>query len=383
MSESGFTAHIMGTGITPFGKHRDLRFEDLAGRAVREALNQAGIEPGQVGTVYVGSVFGPSGLAARVAAASGLYNASIVKVEAACASGSIAAHMAARDVATGTARYSLALGVEKLSEVFDGPIVPELSDREGVLGLPMPGLFSLQASNYLHRTGYDPGDLAEVAVKNRANGAANPIAHQQSAVTRSEVLTSRLIADPLTLLQCCPMSDGAAAVLFGPATGSHSPTGIGLLASSVAGGRGWPAPGTDEQWGMGCVGRALDELWERLGGPREFDLYEVHDAFTIGEILSIEALRLVHRGAGVRALLDGRFHIDGDIPVNASGGLIARGHALGATGGAQIAEAVLQLQGSAGDRQVAGATTALVETLGGGASGLDGNAAALLALATT
>lgn len=383
MTESGFTAHIMGTGITPFGKHRDIRFEDLAAQAVLDALDEADIEPGQVGTVYVGSVFGPSGLAARVAAASGLHNASIVKVEAACASGSVAAHMAARDVASGNSRYSLALGVEKLSEVFDGPIIPELSDREGVLGLPMPGLYALQANNYLHQSGYAAEDLAEVAVKNRANGAANPIAHQQSAVTRSEVLGSRLIAEPLTLLQCCPMSDGAAAVLFGPATRADSPTGVGLLASSMAGGRGWPAPGVDEQWGMGCVVRALDELWERLGGPRRFGLYEVHDAFTIGEILSIEALRLVNRGDGVQALVDGRFHVDGDLPVNASGGLIARGHALGATGVAQVVESVIQLQGRAGNRQVAGANTALVETLGGGASGLDGNAAALLALAAT
>lgn len=383
MSDSLFTAHVLGTGITPFGKHRDTRFEDLAARAVLEALGEAGIEPGQVDTVYVGSVFGPSGLAARVAAASGLHNAAVVKVEAACASGSVAAHMAARDVASGAARHSLALGVEKLSEVFEGPIIPELSDREGVLGLPMPGLYALQASNYLHRTGYSADDLAEVAVKNRANGAANPIAHQQSTVTRTEVLDSRLIAEPLTLLQCCPMSDGAAAVLFGPATRAGSPTGVGLMASSMAGGRGWPAPGVDEQWGMGCVGRALDQLWDRLGGPRRFDLYEVHDAFTIGEILSIEALRLVDRGAGVQALMDGRFHVGGDIPVNASGGLIARGHALGATGVAQIVESVIQLQGEAGDRQVAGATTALVETLGGGASGLDGNAAALLALAAT
>lgn len=383
MSESDFIAHVMGVGITPFGKHKDTRFEDLAAQSVLSALEGADLEPGQIGTVYVGSVFGPSGLAARVAAAAGLYNASVVKVEAACASGSIAAHMAARDVASGAARYSLALGVEKLSEVFGGPIVPELSDREGVLGLPMPGLYALQASNYLHRTGYAADDLAEVAVKNRANGADNPIAHQQSAVTRAEVLASRPIADPLTLLQCCPMSDGAAAVVFGPPSGTDSATGVGLLASSVAGGRGWPAPDVDEQWGMGCVGRALDGLFDQLGGQRRFDLYEVHDAFTIGEILSIEALGLVDRGGGIEALLAGRFHIGGDTPVNASGGLIARGHALGATGTAQIVESVLQLQGGAGVRQVAGARTALVETLGGGASGLDGNAAALLAFAAT
>ncbi|MEB8326018.1 thiolase family protein [Dietzia kunjamensis] len=380
MIEQRFAAHVLGTGVTPFGKHKDTRLEDLATPAVLAAIAEAGLEPAQISTVYVGSVFGPSGVAARVAAASGLCNASVVKVEAACASGSMAAHLAARDVTSGEAGYSIAIGVEKLSEVFDGPIVPELSDREGVMGLPMPGLYALQASNYLHRTSYAAEDLAEVAVKNRANGASNPIAHQQSAVTRAEVLSSRLIAEPLTLLQCCPMSDGAAAVVFGPAGAGDSPTGVGLLASSVAGGRGWPAPDVDEQWGMGCVGRALDGLWDRLGGQQRFDLHEVHDAFTIGEILSIEALGLVERGGGIEALVAGRFHTDGDIPVNASGGLIARGHALGATGVAQIAETVLQLQGRAGARQVAGARTALVETLGGGASGLDGNAAALLAL---
>ncbi|MDR7084720.1 acetyl-CoA C-acetyltransferase [Arthrobacter ginsengisoli] len=376
MRDDEFIATVAGVGTSKFGKHQGARFEDLAWTAIGPALSAAGIDPDQVGAVYVGSVFGPSGLAARISRAAGLINAPAIKVEAACASGTVAAHMAAEAVRSGRCEYALAIGIEMLSAVFDGAIVPEASDSDGAIGLPLPGLYALQAQRYMHLTGTSAEDIALVAVKNRSNGALNPIAHRSIAVTLQEVMDSRPIADPLTLLQCCPMSDGAAAVVF---SRSSRNTGVGLRASEVVGGQGWPGA-SDKPWGIDSVKRAMRSIQKTLGEAPVADLYEVHDAFTIGELLTIEAMDLVAPGTAPAALRQGRFHRDGDIPVNPSGGLLSRGHALGATGIAQIAECFLQLTGQAGARQIEGARRAIVETLGGGASGLDGNCAAVMVL---
>ncbi|GAA4557867.1 thiolase family protein [Pseudonocardia xishanensis] len=369
---------ITGAGMSRFGRQPETRLEDLAADAVEQALERAGVEPHEIGVVYVGNVLGPGGLGPRVARACGLTAGPALTLEAACASGTVAAHHAIGAVARGEHRYALALGIEQLSTLFRGAIVPEPTDAEGAVGLPLPGLYALQAHRYAERHGVDLDALALVSVKNRAAGAANPRAVQRTTTTVEEVLGSRPIADPLTFLQCCPMVDGAAAVVIGPADGR--PGEVSVAASVVEGGRAWPAA-DDLPWGSACVRRARQAAETMLGEPLSSgSLFEVHDAFTIGEMLTVEALGLVEEGTALDALAAGVFDRDGALPVNPSGGLIARGHPLGATGVAQLTESWLQLRGEAGGLQVPDARRAVVETMGGGASGLDGNCAAIVVL---
>lgn len=314
-----------------------------------------------------------------IARAAGVARGPVVRVEAACASGTLAVHRAVQAVRAGRYRTVLALGIEQMSLQFDGPIEPEPTDAEGGQGLPLPGLYALQAHRYLHEHGRDSAELAEVAVKNRRQGALNERAHRRGAVTAEEVLASRPIADPLTLLQCCPVSDGAAAAVIGPPRPGHPD--VPVLASVFEGGRAWPAD-PDEPWSVACVRRARIKAEQEAGRRmEEADVFEVHDAFTIGEVLSLEALGLCPPGRALDVLREGDFSVGGRWAVNPGGGLLSRGHALGATGVAQLAEITWQLTGRAGERQLPQAPRmGVVETMGGGAAGLDGNAAGVLVL---
>jgi acetyl-CoA C-acetyltransferase len=364
--------------MSEFGRFPDRRLEDLAWDAIGEALDDAEVEPAEIELVYVGNVFGPSGVGARIARAAGISSAPVLAVEAACASGTTAAHLAVTAVREERCRVALAVGIETMSTRFDGAIVPEATDAEGAAGLPLPGLYALQASRYLAVHGRDADELAAVAVKNRANGAANPRAARREAVSTEGVLQSRMIADPLTVLQCCPVSDGAGAAVIGPAR--KRARDVPVLASAFAGGAAWPAE-PDELWGVGAIRRAARAAEADAGfALTDADVVEVHDAFTIGELVTLEALGFCDAGTALDRLGAGDFAIGGRWAVNPSGGLLSRGHPLGATGLAQIAEIVWQLQGRADTRQQPDARLGVVETMGGGASGLDGNAAAVLVL---
>lgn len=368
---------ISGVGTSAFGRFPEERIEALAWQAVSEALDDAGVSPGDVDAAYVGSVFGAPGVANRVLAGVGLAGVPAYRIEAACASGTVALHEAC--TAVGSSRHDcvVAIGVEQLSTQFAGPIVPEPTDPEGRAGLALPALYALQAGHYLHRWGHDPALLAHVAVKNKANGARNPRAHLSGdPPTFEQVLASRPIAGPLTLLQCCPMTDGAAAAVVMPmdSSASSSSDPVEVLSSAFASGVPWGA-GSDEPWGTATVARAAEQAFAAAGvTPADIDVAEVHDAFTIGEVLTLEALGFCPPGEGIHLAPSGHTVLGGRQPVNPSGGLLARGHPLGATGLAQAAELVWQLRGRAGERQVEGARTGLLETMGGGAAGVDANA---------
>lgn len=375
------SAVISGAGMAPFGRHTDVRLEDLAWQAVEPALATAGVEPQQVDAVFVGTVFGRVGVASRVARAAGLTGGPAVAVEAACASGTVAVQMARDAVESGRARHAVAIGLEQMTAVVSSAIPPEPTDVEGRVGLVMPAMYALSAQWYLEHHGIDAGELGGVAVKNLGNAAVNPRSLQRPARTAEEVLGSRMIAEPLTVLQCCPVSDGAAAVVVSPGNGLGDE--VEITAAAVAGGRAWPGR-EPEPWGPACVRRARDLVERDLGQAlTTADVVEVHDAFTIGELLTVEAMGLAPAGGAVRLLADGVFDRSGALPVNPSGGLIGRGHPLGATGVAQVVETWLQLRGEAGAVQVPGARRGVVETMGGGASGLDGNVAAVIVLDRT
>lgn len=364
---------LWGVGTSDYGRFPDRRVESLAWDAIAEAVRDAEVRPGQIEAIVVGSVFGPPGVATRVQRGIGLPGIPMWTVENACASGTSAYHEAVEAVRAGRFGCVLVLGVDQMSTLFSGAIVPEATDPEGAASLPLPGLYALQAQRYLAEFGVTPEQLAAIAVKNKANGMDNPRAQlRSSAPTVAEVLESRMIAEPLTFLQCCPTSDGAGAAIVGGARGN--PRDLRVEASAMVSGALWDHRSPDV-WGFASVARAAEQAFAQAGrSPEEVDVLEVHDAFTIGEIVTLEALGLAPRGKGAELAPSGHTARNGAQPVNPSGGLLSRGHPLGATGMAQLAEIAWQLRGDAGDRQVARHRVGLVETMGGGAAGMDGNA---------
>jgi acetyl-CoA C-acetyltransferase len=364
---------IWGVGTSAYGLFPERRVESLAWDAVAEAVRDAGIRPRDIDAIVVGSVFGPPGVATRVQRGIGVPGVPMWTVENACASGTSAYHEAVEAVRLGRFGCVLVLGVDQMSTLFSGAIVPEATDPEGAASLPLPGLYALAAQRYVHEFGVTPEQLAAVAVKNKRNGLDNPRAQlRNQAPSVEDVLGSRMIAEPLTFLQCCPTSDGAGAVIVGGDRGH--PDDLVVEASAMVSGALWDHRSADV-WGYASVARAAERAFAQAGRtPAEIDVMEVHDAFTIGEIVTLEALGFAERGKGAELAPSGHTTRDGAQPVNPSGGLLSRGHPLGGTGTAQLAEIAWQLRGRAGARQVARARVGLVETMGGGAAGMDGNA---------
>ncbi|MEI4280772.1 thiolase family protein [Klenkia terrae] len=371
------TVAVHGVGTSHFGRQPGRTLTDLAWDAVREALADAGTE--DVDAVWVGTVFGAPGVAQRVLHALGITDVPVVTVENACASGTTAFLEAHESVRTGRYRRVLALGLEQMSTAFDGAITPEPTDAEGLSGLAMPALYAMAAHRYLETGAATLEQLAAVSVKNHAVAEHNDRAQYAGRYTVEQVLASRMIADPLTLLQCCPTSDGAAAAVLAPADGSPDEVlvrGLGFRSGSL-----WDHRSA-HVWGYDLVAATAADAFAQAGtGPDDVDVFEVHDAFTVGEVATTEALGIVPPGDGGAAAAAGVTAVGGARPVNPSGGLLSRGHPLGATGLAQVAEVVWQLRGRAGGRQVEGARTGLVETMGGGVSGIDGNGCVVAVLA--
>lgn len=372
---------LWGVGTSSYGRFPEQRVESLAWAAVAEAVTDAGIRPDEIDAIIVGSVFGPPGVATRVQRGLGIPSVPMWTVENACASGTSAYHEAVEAVRYGRFNCVLVLGVDQMSTLFSGAIVPEATDPEGAASLPLPGLYALQAQRYVGEFGVTPEQLAAVAVKNKRNGMDNPRAQLRDSVpTIQEVLDSRMIAEPLTFLQCCPTSDGAGAAIVGGDRGHRSD--LRIEASAMVSGALWDQR-SEDVWGFASVSRAAQKAFDQAGRtPQEIDVLEVHDAFTIGEIVTLEALGLAPRGKGAELAPSGHTTRDGAQPVNPSGGLLSRGHPLGATGMAQLAEIAWQLRGQAGPRQVDRHRVGLVETMGGGAAGMDGNACVVTILST-
>lgn len=371
---------VLGVGTSGFGRFPDERIESLAWQAVAEAIADAGIAVSDIDAMIVGSVFGPPGIATRVQRGLGLPGIPLWTVEAACASGTAAYHRAVEAVAAGQYGTVLVLGVEQMSTLFTGAIVPEATDPEGAAGLPLPGLYALQAMRYAAQYGVTPEQLAAVAVKNKTNGQDNPRAHLREAPpTVAQVLDSRMIVEPLTLLQCCPTTDGAGAAVVGRPRGARS-RDVLVRSSAYVSGQLWDQR-SEHVWGFDPVVRAAGAAFGEAGvEASDIDVLEVHDAFTIGEVIALEGLGLAPVGQGAELAPSGHTARGGPQPVNPSGGLLSRGHPLGATGTAQLAEIVWQLRGDAGARQTNRPRLGVVETMGGGAAGMDGNACVVTVL---
>jgi len=366
--------YVIGVGMTPFGKHPERSLRDLGREACLAALRDAGLGPAGIEGGYCGNALGPAlqgetGIGQSVLWEVGVRGVPVVNVENACASGSTALHEGFKAVAGGFSDTALVVGVEKSVMPKGTMLNVGAAELEVQLGDVFPGTFALMAQQHMARYGTTREQIARVAVKNSAHGALNPYAQRRKALTLPEVLGSPMIADPLTLYSCCPNSDGAAAVVL--ATGERARR-AGARAIRVAGSAlttGTYDARRDLTFWPSEIAAARQAYAQAGLGPGDVGVVEVHDAFTICEIVHCESLGLCAAGAGGRLIEEGATALGGRVPVNPSGGLLARGHPVGASGVAQAVEIAWQLRGQAGDRQVQGARVGLAQIMGGSQQG--------------
>jgi acetyl-CoA acetyltransferase len=375
---------IAGVGMTKFGKHPDRTAADLGTEAVLEAIADAGIDPRRIEAAYCGHVFQGMVTGQRILANVGLAGIPLVNVEDACSSGAVAIREAMLAILAGAQDVVLAVGVEHLTSKFRGALAPDEDDIEGAVGLTMPAIYAMRARRHMAEFGTTRRQLALVSVKNKRHASHNPLAQIRTPVTLEEVLASRPIAEPLCLHDCSPVSDGAAAAVLCGDRAVHARGAGGavrLAASALRTGAVEAEPGSMAFEPL--TRRTAWDAYERAGvGPGEIDLAEVHDCFSIAEVLRVEGLGLYAPGEYPAALERGEADIAGRRPVNPSGGLLGKGHPLGATGVAQVVEIVRQLQGRAGVRQVARARVGLAHCRGGKAAGIEGAACTVQILTT-
>jgi acetyl-CoA acetyltransferase len=366
-------AAVVGTGIIPFGKHPDRTLVDMAAEAACLALKDAAIDPGRVGMAFFANgvasrLFGDSTIGQNVFWEVGINRIPVLNVENACTSGSTAFYLASSMVAARQVETALVVGAEKMCVPQFGLINSGETEIDTQLGLVAPASFALRARRHMEEFGTTPEQLAMVSVKNRRHGGLNPYAQFRNALSIQEVLASPMIVDPLTRLQCCPIADGAAAVLVcNPETAKATKRAIQVECAVLCTGN-YENPQDLARWETDRRGCRM--AYEQAGlGPEDLDVIECHDAFSISEILHYEAIGLCPEGEGGRFVEEGHTALGGRIPVNVSGGLMSRGHPVGATGVAQICEIVSQLRKEAAARQVAGAKVGLAHCMGGDKAG--------------
>ncbi|OGA08474.1 MAG: lipid-transfer protein [Betaproteobacteria bacterium RIFCSPHIGHO2_12_FULL_69_13] len=380
-------ALIAGVGMVPFAKPgRSDPYNVMGTRAAKLALEDARLEYAAVEQAYVGYVYGDSTCGQAALYPLGLTGIPVINVNNNCSTGSSALYLARQAVESGAVECALALGFEQM---VPGALQRQYTDRpmpleaffeaakkdgfEEQKGLA-PQLFGAAARDYRRRFGLDEKLLARITVKSRRHAAKNPLALFKDQVTEEEVLASPMMAEPLTRLQCCPPTCGAAAALvvsesFAKKRGLDARVRIAAQAMTTDRAGSFHESDMRKTVGFEMSQEAARKVFDAAGvGPEDVDVIELHDCFTINELISYEALGLAPEGEGEKLIADGDNTFGGKWVTNPSGGLISKGHPLGATGLAQCYELVSQLRGSAGDRQVEGARVALQHNIGlGGA----------------
>lgn len=371
---------IIGIGCTNFGEMWERSFRDLFFEAGLNALEDAGAKGEDIDALYVGNMSAGKfidqehigALIADYAGLAGSLHVPSTRVEAACASGGLALREGMLAVASGLHDVVIAAGVEKMTDVETGVTIDALAsaaDREweGFMGATFPGLYAMIACLHMHRYGTTREQLAMVAVKNHHNATMNPKAQYKREITTEDVMSSPLVADPLRVYDCSPITDGAAAVVLAPAELARklNDAPIYVHASAQASDTITLHDRRDITTLDATVYAAQRAYKMADISPKDIDVAEVHDCFTIAEICAIEDLGFVQKGDGGPATEEGMTALDGDIPINPSGGLKACGHPVGATGIKQAVEIVEQLRGAAGKRQVSGAEIGLTHNVGG------------------
>lgn len=360
-------AYVIGVGLTKFGRHPDRTVESLGAEAVNAALEDAGVQWRDVQQMYAAHVNQGVAAGQRLIRELGPSGIPVLNVENCSAAGSTALREASLAVRSGEFDLAVVAGFEKMQHGVLLNVHPEESP-EVVMGTTvLPMRFSLMAMEHMNRYGTTVEQFAGVAVKNRKHAQHNPKAQYRKPLGLEEVLQSRMISDPITLYQCSPTTDGAAAVVvcseaYLKAKASHPKRAVQLRAAGLA-------SDTEElafnRFTLEMVRRNASAVYERGGiGPEDLDVVETHDCFSVAELLAYEALGLCADGESGRFIDEGRTCIGGSIPVNPSGGLLAKGHPLGATGLGQVSEIVTQLRGEAGPRQIEGARVGLTSNMG-------------------
>ena len=367
---------VIGIGIQKWGELWERSLRDLWVEAALNAINDAGVD--RLDSMYVGCMSGglfagQEHLSSLLADYLGVCPIPALRVESACASGGMALRCGFIEVASGMSDIVLVSGVEKMTDVDGGGATYALAtaadaEYEVYQGATFPGLYAMVARDYMHRYGLTREQLAQVAVKNHDNGVLNPHAQFPMKMTLETVMNSTMIADPLRLMDCSPITDGAAAAIICPLEMakdlSKNPpvkiSGVGAATDRIA------LHDRKDFCEFRATVKAGEAAYKMAGvGPGEIDIAEVHDCFTIAELCVIEALGFYERGTAGKATAAGETARDGKKPINTSGGLKSKGHPVGATGIGQVHELVTQLRATAGERQVAGVKRGLAQNMGG------------------
>jgi len=369
--------YIAGVGETTFGKHTS-DFDVLGRQAALQAMRDAHIEkPGVVQTAYVGNVQNGIVTGQMVFKDLGMCgDLPIINVESACSAGGMAVYCAVKDVSTGVADISIAVGTENhsLTRQAGTAFAGATGDIETMHGLVFTGKYAMRANRYMFETGATPEDLAAVTVKNRRHATHNPHAWFKGNISIEEVLASRMVAFPLTLQQCCGISDGAGAVVV---CSKEMTKKLGIQKPvKVSGAVVFSGPyhnGPRDLTGDDITEMAAERIYEESGiGPEDVNIIELHDAFSIAEILYYECLGLCRKGEGVKFLRDGESTYGGKCVVSPRGGMLSYGHPVGASGAAQIASCVKQMRGECAGYQVEPIpAVAMTHVTGGGMSGTE------------
>jgi len=365
---------VLGAGSTKYGKLNDSIIE-IALNASKDAIDSAGIMPNDIQAGYISNVFGVADkqvhMAPVILSNLGIPHVPGLTIESACGSGSVMFREAYANIAAGFYDCVLGLGVEKITHTGttqSTTLFSYCSDffYEGGNGASFPGLFASIARAYMTSYKANEEDLANVAVKNHENGILNPKAHVQRKITVDDVLKSPVVASPLKLYDCCPFSDGASAVIL---CNEEFAKKVGRPYVEVIGsGRGASPAAVQARKDITTIPSTVDAAQQAYKmaniTPKDIDFAEVHDCFTIAEVIDIEDLGFFPKGTAVHAIREGATRRNGEIPINPSGGLKSKGHPIGATGIGQVVEVFEQFIGKSGDREIKNAEYALTHNFG-------------------
>ena len=365
---------VLGAGSTKYGKLDD-SISDITLQASVGAIESAGIESKDIKAGYISNVFGVADkqvhLGPVVMSNLGISERPSLSIESACGSGSVSFREAYANVAAGFYDVALVTGVEKVTHTgteWTTTYFSYCSDffYEGQAGASFPGLFASMARAYIHEFNATEEDFAQVAVKNHDNGLLNPKAHLRKKITVDDVMNSAVVASPLKLYDCCPFSDGASAVILcnEKFAKDHGADYIEVLGSG-RGGSPAALQGREHLTTIPSTRIAAEAAFKMAGiTPKDVDFAEVHDCFTIAEVVDSEDLGFFEKGKGVEAIREGKTKLNGEISINPSGGLKSKGHPIGATGVGQVVEVFDQLTGKAGERTVKNAKIGLTQNFG-------------------
>lgn len=365
---------VLGAGSTKYGKLDD-SISDITIQASVAAIESAGIEPKEVKAGYISNVFGVADkqvhLGPVVMSNLGIPERPSLSIESACGSGSVSFREAFANVAAGFYDVVLVTGTEKVTHTgteWTTTYFSYCSDffYEGQAGASFPGLFASMARAYLTEFKATEEDLANVAVKNHDNGFLNPKAHLRKKITVDDVMKSAVVASPLKLYDCCPFSDGASSVILcnEKFAKEHGNDYIQVIGSG-RGGSPAALQGRQHMTTIPSTRIAAEAAYKMAGiSPKDVDFAEVHDCFTVAEVVDTEDLGFFEKGTGAKAAREGLTKRDGEIPINPSGGLKSKGHPIGATGVGQVVEVYEQLTGKAGERTVKDAKIGLTQNFG-------------------